>query len=156
MRRDRPSTSCVPVRIGDRIARMLPAALVSSLALFAACAGNPYNSYPESLYTALYENTPEALGDHQVLLEEILVWYDREGQTAPPGVAAELAFYQAKFGRTDQVDALLRREAQAYPESELFIGALRRFLLGPENTPIFERPPEEESRGEEGEDEKTR
>ncbi len=121
-------------------------------ATLSGCAGNPYQSYPDSLYTALYENTPEALGEHQVLLEEILVWYDREGQTAPPGVAAELAFYQAKLGRTDRVDELLRREVATYPESKLFVGALRRFLLGPEDAPIFERDEEEEEEDDNAED----
>jgi hypothetical protein len=122
-------------------------ALILLLAGLSACAGNPYPGYSDSLYTALYENTPEALGEHELLLEEVIAWYDQEGQILPPGVAAELAFYQAKLGRTDQVDELLRREMRAYPESKLFIEALRRFLLGAEDAPIFEREPEEEDEG---------
>ena len=106
------------------------AVLLLSLAALGGCAGNPYQSYPDSLYAALYENTPEALGEHQALLEEILAWYDQEGQTAPPGVAAELAFYQAKLGQTDRVDELLREaydaQASAVESGEVdFKGALR-------------------------------
>ncbi len=126
------------------MSRILGVVLVLLPVALCGCAGNPYQSYPDSLYAALYENTPEALGEHETLLEEILVWYDQEGQIAPPGVAAELAFYQARLGQTDRVEELLRREVATYPESELFVGALRRFLLGPESAPIFEREEEGE------------
>jgi hypothetical protein len=49
------------------------------------------------------------------------------------------------------VDLLLRREVRDYPESERFVGALRRFLLGPEHAPIFREQPGDKP-GEEGSD----
>ena len=100
------------------------------LALLAGCASDPWSDYPDSLYESLKEDTAEARREHAELLGEIIAYSEKKGSRPPPGVHAELAYYQSLLGEKDRVEDLLRREQEIYPESAPFVAMMRRMLAG--------------------------
>ena len=106
-------------------------AVLGALALLSACASDPWGSYHDSLHDAISDGTREARIEHAEHLAQIVAAAELAGRKPPPGVYAELAYYQARLGDLAEVDRLLEKELESYPESEKFLGMLQNLLVDP-------------------------
>jgi len=104
--------------------------------ILTSCA-SPWERYDESLYSLLKNATPEAVEDHIELLGEIVTGAEEKGEKPPPGVCAEYGYRLAtQKGELDKGLKQLDKETGYYPESELFVLALKRSVSGKEK--VFE------------------
>jgi hypothetical protein len=102
-----------------RLARTLLGCL-----LLAGCASR-WDSYDASLYDVTMEPGPETYQAHVDLLRE----WSEGGEELPPGLCAELGFYLALTGRTQEAAAWFDREVEQHPEAETFVQAMRAIAL---------------------------
>ena len=111
---------------------------VLMLTLF-GCAADGYDDYNESLHDTMKYATPEAMAAHTLLLGTVLARAEENGVQPPPGVAAEYGFNTALMGDIERGVQYMDKEMVYYPESKLFVEALKRIIENRENILINEK-----------------
>jgi hypothetical protein len=76
--------------------------------------------YDQTLYATIATPSQEALDAHIATLESLVAI-----EPPPAGMCAELGYYLALSGRSDEMAYWFDRELSAYPQSESFIKQLR-------------------------------
>lgn len=100
--------------------------LLLPCACLAACQATPWQTYDETSYAAVMDPSEEVLGKHIAVLEG---WASGPADDVPPGIYAELAYWLAKVGRTEEARVMFEREIERYPYAEKYVRMLQALVL---------------------------
>lgn len=109
---------------------MRPAAAIATALLASLCCAcsSPtlfrWGSYEESLYAMYFRSDGLDLQDMMARLEHQIEQALAEQALVPPGVRAHLGFLYQQAGNDTQAQRWLRAEAEAFPESRVFVEGL--------------------------------
>lgn len=103
---------------------------ISGLALFllTGCAQNKYNwnGYDKGLYEAYKD--PNQVVALQIKLQETIDAIEKEKQTVPPGLYAELGTLYLQEGDIEKAKKYYAKERDAWPESKTLMNVLIKNL----------------------------
>lgn len=94
--------------------------IIAGAVLASACGGPEmyyYGDYSSTLYAFKKEPGAETKEAHLQSLHEILEKSEKEELRVPPGIYAELGYWLAQDGNTDEAVRYFQLEKQTYPES---------------------------------------
>ena len=103
-------------------------AVVLTAALSGCAAPNKYdwNGYDKGLYDAYKD--PNQIVALQIKLQETVDIYEKQKQTVPPGMYAELGTLYLQEGLVDKAKIYYAKERDAWPESKTLMDVLIKNL----------------------------
>jgi hypothetical protein len=117
------------------------ALLFASLCLCACTTPSKWQTYDQTSYSAVMTPSDAVLEKHLAALES---WTTGPAADVPPGIYAELGYWLAKVGRTEEARVMFEREMERYPYAQKYVRMLMDLVLsttGGEKKSGAESPP---------------
>ncbi len=110
------------------LVKALKLSAVAGVALLAmSCASTglySWYSYQEDYYHYLKNSDKDSLAALTKTYEKIIEKQYATRGTVPPGIYADYGWMLLQSGKTNEGKAMLAKEIELYPESEVFVGSI--------------------------------
>lgn len=101
--------------------------LGTALVLFASCGSTKlysWHNYQEDYYHFVKNNDKKSLESLIKTYDKIIQKQNETRGIVPPGIYADYGYILIESGKTAEGKAMLAKEIELYPESEVFVGAI--------------------------------